>query len=558
MRAELRAFRPEMTVVTTAPTYLFWRCAPPELRVPQADRGGHSGCRRRARGGRSARLGDAGCRARASSASTSSSWASARRPSRGSQMARGRSCQASACGMASGVRINGGPQAAAFVDTPPLFWPDELIRRHRAAPPPVRSPAARSGRGGRGVPRLPVPLLLLRQGAVSATATAVARLDALLAEIDASDRARRRSTSTSSTRSSCPIGRCSRRWSARDLVFGVQTRIDLWKPEMIELLGRAGCVSIEAGVESLTPEGRDALDKDCRMGTEELTERLVLAKRCVPFVQANLIETPLDDPATGRAVARGDARRTGSGPTTRCPCFRIRARPTTASFGACPDDRAWERAHEYYLAQFRDFSEHPGRAAPADRRAGGESGLMLARISSPPRPGAHDRRCGRGRLDATRWSWRAVWRARVPRWCWRSWGRQPAPEQLAEAAAIHGVQVVQGSFDLEWMPGADDDVAARRRVADGAGGDVRARPRAPATAMRMRLCRWRAPVVVVAHSCVLSWWRAVHGEEAPAEWDGYRRRTAAGLRAADLVVAPTRAFLRTHRRVSMAPDYPPG
>ena len=24
-----------MTVVTTAPTYLFWRCAPPELRVPR-------------------------------------------------------------------------------------------------------------------------------------------------------------------------------------------------------------------------------------------------------------------------------------------------------------------------------------------------------------------------------------------------------------------------------------------------------------------------------------------------------------------------------------------
>ena len=29
------AFAPAMTVVTTAPTYLFWRCAPPELRVPQ-------------------------------------------------------------------------------------------------------------------------------------------------------------------------------------------------------------------------------------------------------------------------------------------------------------------------------------------------------------------------------------------------------------------------------------------------------------------------------------------------------------------------------------------
>src|SRR5438477_9321666 len=28
-------FAPEVVVITTAPTYLFWRCAPPELRVPQ-------------------------------------------------------------------------------------------------------------------------------------------------------------------------------------------------------------------------------------------------------------------------------------------------------------------------------------------------------------------------------------------------------------------------------------------------------------------------------------------------------------------------------------------
>jgi len=33
--ARLRAFAPDRLVVTTAPSYLFWRCAPPELRVPQ-------------------------------------------------------------------------------------------------------------------------------------------------------------------------------------------------------------------------------------------------------------------------------------------------------------------------------------------------------------------------------------------------------------------------------------------------------------------------------------------------------------------------------------------
>jgi hypothetical protein len=41
-------FRPDMTVTATAPTYLFWRCAPPELTTPRAflgaldDRGGRT------------------------------------------------------------------------------------------------------------------------------------------------------------------------------------------------------------------------------------------------------------------------------------------------------------------------------------------------------------------------------------------------------------------------------------------------------------------------------------------------------------------------------------
>ena len=36
IRREVEAFCPDRTVITTAPSYLFWRCAPPELRVPQS------------------------------------------------------------------------------------------------------------------------------------------------------------------------------------------------------------------------------------------------------------------------------------------------------------------------------------------------------------------------------------------------------------------------------------------------------------------------------------------------------------------------------------------
>ena len=54
---------------------------------------------------------------------------------------------------------------------------------------------------------------------------------------------------------------------------------------------------------------------------------------------------------------------------------------------------------------------------------------------------------------------------------------------------------------------------------------------------------WSAPKVVVGHSCVLSWWRAVKNEEAPESWDRYQVEVAAGLSAADLVVAPSTAML---------------
>ena len=53
----------------------------------------------------------------------------------------------------------------------------------------------------------------------------------------------------------------------------------------------------------------------------------------------------------------------------------------------------------------------------------------------------------------------------------------------------------------------------------------------------------RLPTIAVAHSGVLSWWRAVHGEAAPRAWGPYRKEVVAGLRAADRVVAPTAAVL---------------
>ena len=142
----------------------------------------------------------------------------------------------------------------------------------------------------------------------------------------------------------------------RKVKIGIQTRIDLWDCEMIDLLADAGCVSIEAGVESLTPEGRENLDKKCRLSTEELSERLAYAKRRIAFVQGNLIKTESDDP---EMVCRWRDRMHAAGVWANdpVPMFPYPGSPNYTRRWGEPDDRAWERAHEYYLANFSQMSE---------------------------------------------------------------------------------------------------------------------------------------------------------------------------------------------------------
>lgn len=105
-----------------------------------------------------------------------------------------------------------------------------------------------------------------------------------------------------------------------------------------------------------------------------------------------------------------------------------------------------------------------------------------------------------------------------------------------------GVELHESGYALEWMPDPWRDV-------DAAGEwllalERRLRPDlVHLNQFAFGALPFRAPRLVVGHSCVLSWWRAVHDGDAPAEWDLYRDRVRAGLQAADLVAAPTAAML---------------
>jgi B12-binding domain/radical SAM domain protein of rhizo-twelve system len=158
----------------------------------------------------------------------------------------------------------------------------------------------------------------------------------------------------------------------RPVQFGVQTRIDLWSREMLDLLGAAGCVSIEAGVESLTEEGRDWLEKHCKLSTQALTELLIYAKRSVPFVQANLIASGDDRGLVQRW--RDELRDAGVWANDPVPLFPYPGSPDYRRLWGVPDDNAWERAVDYYLDRYAALSEiqdaHPRRLAALEAHSG--------------------------------------------------------------------------------------------------------------------------------------------------------------------------------------------
>jgi B12-binding domain/radical SAM domain protein of rhizo-twelve system len=351
---EVAAFAPAMTVVTTAPTYLFWRCAQPELRIPRAFLITLDG-----RGGRTVAVGPHG----------SATPATTLRKLGVDIVVRGE-CEEIIARLAdmddpSGVpslafwdegevRITGGSWASAFTDLPALHWPDAWITNHRHHH--HRFDREPDGPGAEVEASRGCPYKCSFCAKIDFRDTYRKRdLSVVLEEIDGLIRQGVKYVYFIDE-IFLPQKPLLESLVSRDLSFGIQTRIDLWKPDMLDLLGRAGCVSVEAGVESLTVEGRAMLAKNCRATTDELADRLVQARLSVPFVQANLIKTAGDDPVLV-AEWRGKLQRNGVWANDPVPLYPYPSSPDYRRLWGEPDERAWERAHEHYLAQFDHFSD---------------------------------------------------------------------------------------------------------------------------------------------------------------------------------------------------------
>ncbi|APR80490.1 Hypothetical protein A7982_05837 [Minicystis rosea] len=356
IRAEVTAHDPEMTVITTAPSYLFWRCAPPELRVPQEILaalhdvpgfkiavGPHASTTPRAAlrklGVDAVVLGE--CEEVLVDLAT---------------IPRTRWSEVSSIAYRDGeqIRVQGGLRSTDMAALPALSWEDATVAAH--AHHHHRFDAKPEGAGAeieasRGCPyhctfcakdnfrdryrKRPLDVVLEELDRLLVQGI---RYVYFIDEIFLPDK---------------PLLEALAR---RDVVFGVQMRIDNWSREMLDLLGAAGCVSIEAGVESITPEGRSLLRKHCRMSTAELGELLVHVRRRVPFVQANLLDAKTDDPAEVRAF-RDHLRSHGVWANDPVPMFPYPGSPDYSMRWGAPDDEAWERAVDHYLGDFDRFSD---------------------------------------------------------------------------------------------------------------------------------------------------------------------------------------------------------
>ena len=125
-------------------------------------------------------------------------------------------------------------------------------------------------------------------------------------------------------------------------------------------------------------------------------------------------------------------------------------------------------------------------------------------------------------------------------------GDPPTIDQRREVAALERLRLRVSRYRLEWMRDPWQDVSASGAWLLELESEVRPDV-VHLNGYAQGALPFEAPVVVVAHSCVLSWWRAVKGCDAPPEWERYAAAVRAGLRGADAVVAPSAAMLAALR-----------
>jgi len=125
-----------------------------------------------------------------------------------------------------------------------------------------------------------------------------------------------------------------------------------------------------------------------------------------------------------------------------------------------------------------------------------------------------------------------------------SMGGLPKAEQTAWMEGLWSLNYLPTTFRLEWMQNSEQDVEESQKYLEGLIREVR-----PDLLHFNQYCYGALaaglPRIVVAHSDLVSWWVAVHGEQpSDSHWmRWYRDIVTSGLISADVVVAPSQWML---------------
>jgi glycosyltransferase involved in cell wall biosynthesis len=128
-------------------------------------------------------------------------------------------------------------------------------------------------------------------------------------------------------------------------------------------------------------------------------------------------------------------------------------------------------------------------------------------------------------------------------------GGRPSRDQRREGNRHANVRLLTSTYRLEWMEEPWRDVEESGRwlleLESAVRPDV-----VHLNSYGHGALDWNSPVVLTAHSCVLSWWLQVKGNEAPSAWDRYRQLVRHSVAGADVITAPSKAMLRAIRESS--------
>lgn len=116
-------------------------------------------------------------------------------------------------------------------------------------------------------------------------------------------------------------------------------------------------------------------------------------------------------------------------------------------------------------------------------------------------------------------------------------GPAPSPDQVNEAGRLG--KLVWLDEPLDWI--APDEAALEGlpqrlcELAEDEGAEL-LHLNLPSQAAGLET---HLPVVVMSHSCVATWWRAMRPESLPQNWEWMKRQNADGMKRAGAVIAPS-------------------